>query len=428
MKDGARLQAVIEMIDGYDPDLGPLDEYVQSYLRHRRFIGSHDRRTISHDLFNIYRAYPSLQHVITHVGLNEVRGRSLVLSYLHWYENKPLSEIQNLFTGQTYHPEALSESETKCLSTAFELMPPSFPDWLFEKLLAVFKDESENQFAALNQQAAVDLCINTKMKSREAVLKDLHQNGIQGEKTNYSPLGIRLQKRIHLSSLDVFKKGIIDIQDEGTQLISLLCDLKPGMQVCDYCAGAGGKTRTLSILLENQGTIIATDSDKDRLGKLQKRLMRGHYSNITVQTVPEVHEHYSNGFDRLLLDVPCSGTGRLRRQPELKMSLSLEKLNHLILLQQQILNDAAHLVKTKGYLIYATCSLLQEENEMQIDWFLKNHPDFKLVPAESILSKILGRTVEGCQSYLRLTPYTHGTDGFFAAVLEKQSSGVQVEK
>jgi 16S rRNA (cytosine967-C5)-methyltransferase len=396
MRPGARVQEVIDIIDAYQPDLGPLDEFVSSYLKQRRYIGSGDRRQINADLFNVFRAFPRLKKMCEASDL-ALNGRNLVLMYMDKIVGEP---IEDLFTGEKYQPAALSENEIQVLSKNVANAQHDFPDWLYDKLSPVF--ETEAHFAKLNQQATVDLCVNTHLMTREKVIEELAGKGIQAEKTPHSPFGVRLQKRVDLKQLDLIKKGIIDIQDEGAQLIGLHCDVQPGMTICDYCAGAGGKTRTLSILLKNSGMVIATDIAPERLQRLEQRLKPGPHNNIKVLTLAEVHEQAQEACDRVLLDVPCSGTGTLRRHPELKMTLTPEKIEEYVVMQRQILSDAVHLVKPNGYLIYATCSLLREENEDQAEWFLKQYPNFKQV-----------------NDFLSTSPYTHGTDGFFAAVFEK---------
>lgn len=413
MKPGAHLQVVIHLLDSYTPTFGPLDQFVQSYLKDRRFIGAGDRRRITHLIFGIYRCYPYLEWVAHQKKIDQLNGRLLMITYLSTIEYLSNREIENLFSGLLYHPVPLTKSEINYLNLTLSEPPPlwaqlCYPQWLYDRFEPALGGETQKHLQALNQEGSVDLRVNTLLAGRDQTLEKLHDKGIEGVSTPYSPWGIRLQKRINLGGLDLYKEGIIEIQDEGAQLLSMLCDAQPGMVVCDFCAGAGGKALALAALMKNKGEIIVTDEAPNRLNAMKVRLKRSRSDIIKQKNLmPE------DIFDRVLIDVPCSGTGTLRRRPELKISLTPDKIKEFIDVQREILLKAQEHVKPGGRLIYATCSLLREENEDQIDWFLKEHPEFKCIPASTVLQSPL------CKEYLQLSPYLHHTDGFFGAILQK---------
>lgn len=301
----------------------------------------------------------------------------------------------------------------------------SLPDWLFERLKEW--PDLEALTTALNSAAPLDIRVNPMKADRDEMLADLTKgNGVRHAPvlTPYSPWGIRLKGRPAMNKWHQFEHGLIEVQDEGSQLLALLVGPKRGEMVIDFCAGAGGKTLLLGALMRSTGRLYAFDVSATRLAKAKPRFARSGLSNI----VPVAIEHENDTrvrrlagkAQRVLVDAPCSGVGTLRRNPDLKWRQSVQSLQELTALQARILASASRCVAPGGRLVYATCSLLKEENQDQAESFLANHPDFALVDAAPILAARTPLHLEG--PYLSLRPDVHGTDGFFAAIFERKKN------
>ena len=299
----------------------------------------------------------------------------------------------------------------------------SLPDWLFDRI----KDmpELESLTTALNTAAPLDIRVNPMKADRDDMLADLIKgNGVRHTPvaTPYSPWGIRLKGRPAMNKWHQFEHGLIEVQDEGSQLLALMVGPKRGEMVIDFCAGAGGKTLLLGALMRSTGRLYAFDVSATRLAKAKPRFARSGLSNI----VPVAIEHENDTrvrrlagkAHRVLVDAPCSGVGTLRRNPDLKWRQSVQSLQELTALQARILTSASRCVAPGGRLVYATCSILKEENQDQVERFLANHPDFELIDAAPVLSARTSLEIEG--PFLSLRPDVHGTDGFFAAILERK--------
>jgi len=291
--------------------------------------------------------------------------------------------------------------------------------------VSVFGKGLEREMAALNASAPIDLRVNLLRTSREAARRALADEGVSGEPTLWSPIGLRLRERVPLGGLAAFKEGLIEVQDEGSQIVALLAGAGPGMRVVDFCAGAGGKALALAAQMANRGKLVACDVSARRLERAARRLRRAGVNNaerraLTSERDKWVKRHVG-GFDRVLVDAPCLGTGTWRRNPDAKWRATPQDLAELVIRQQQILGSAARLVRPGGRLVYATCSLLREENEAQAEAFLAAEPEFSAVPASRAWHETIGGRSPGGELYLRLTPARHGTDGFFVAVFEHKT-------
>jgi 16S rRNA (cytosine967-C5)-methyltransferase len=296
------------------------------------------------------------------------------------------------------------------------------PDWLVERLQARMSAEEVLALArGLNQPAPLDLRVNAMKANREEVLARFATDGIEAEACLYAPLGIRLKGRPSLSKHPFFLEGKIEVQDEGSQLLGLLLAPKRGEMVVDFCAGAGGKTLLLGAMMRSTGRLYAFDVAEKRLVKLKPRVARSGLSNVHPVLISGENDtkvkRLAGKIDRVLVDAPCSGLGTLRRNPDLKWRQTPESVAELTRKQADILAGAARLVKAGGRLVYATCSILPDENEAIVDAFLASHPDFQRLSAADLLAK-QDITID-VGTDLRLLPHTHGTDGFFAAVLER---------
>jgi 16S rRNA (cytosine967-C5)-methyltransferase len=273
----------------------------------------------------------------------------------------------------------------------------------------------------MQQAAPLDLRVNTILASREEVLEALAADGIPAQPTPFSPVGIRLLEKPALSRHPLYLSGKVEVQDEGSQLLGYMVAPKRRDMVVDFCAGAGGKTLLLGALMGSQGRIYAFDVSEKRLSQLKPRLKRSGLSNLHPQVIHTENDlkvkRLAGKIDRVLVDAPCSGLGTLRRNPDMKWRQNADSVTELMQKQRAILAAASRLPKPGGRLVYATCSILPEENEAAVEAFLATHPDFRLLNAAEVLAEQHIPLDTG--KYLRLTPHVHGTDGFFAAAMER---------
>jgi 16S rRNA (cytosine967-C5)-methyltransferase len=300
----------------------------------------------------------------------------------------------------------------------------NLPDWLYDKFVAQYGEEETLQLAAvLNTPAPLDLRVNTLKADREKVIAELATAPIAASPTPYAPTGLRVLKKPALQNLPLFKEGAIEVQDEGSQVLAQLLGARRGEMVVDFCAGAGGKTLAIGAIMRSTGRLYAFDVSEKRLTKLKPRLARSGLSNV--HPVVIAHERdakvkrLAGKIDRVLVDAPCSGMGTLRRNPDVKWRQEPGDIAELTEKQASILDGAARLVKFGGRLVYATCSLLDEENDGIVAQFLASHPDFELVPMNKVLSE--QRIPLEMGDTLKMLPHKHGTDGFFAAVFERKA-------
>lgn len=298
-----------------------------------------------------------------------------------------------------------------------------FPEWLVEKLQKFWTDEEILHLGqTLQQPAPLDIRVNSLLAKREEVLATLKQQGIEAEPTPFSPIGIRVTGKPVINRNELFLSGKIEVQDEGSQLLGFLLAPKRGEMVVDFCAGAGGKTLLLGALMHSHGRLYAFDVSEKRLNNLKPRLKRSGLSNVHPQRIDSERDiklkRLAGKIDRVMIDAPCSGLGTLRRNPDLKWRQNPESIDELQTKQIAIFDAAANLLKPGGRLVYATCSLLPEENQQIVAQFLANHPQFSVLHCGELLEqqKI---TLPDIGEYLQLSPLHHNTDGFFAAVLER---------
>jgi 16S rRNA (cytosine967-C5)-methyltransferase len=360
--------------------------------------------------------------------------RSRMIAALAVAESEPAGEIVGSFDGGRFRPAALSPVEDRLVralagrSLRHPAMPRAvandLPDWLEPYLEAVYGERLEEEMAGLNAPAPVDLRVNLIKTDRDGARRALAAEKIRAESTPWSPVGLRLAERVPLSGLAAFKDGLVEVQDEGSQLAALLLGAGPGMRVVDFCAGAGGKTLALAAAMKNRGKLVACDTAEWRLERSGQRLRRAGVSNVerralTTERDPWIKRH-AKSFDRVLVDAPCLGIGSWRRNPDAKWRATPNDLAGLQVRQHDILASAARLVKPGGRLAYITCSLLREENEAQAERFLDETPDFAILPAARAWDEAIGTPCPAGTDYLRLTPAQHGTDGFFVALFERK--------
>lgn len=425
MKPSARIQASIELLQVIANPRVPMDACIGDYMRNRRYIGSKDRHEIVTRVCNIVRHYARLGWWVERSGLEDT-PRTSVLLWLALGEGLKVRRIRDLCDASQHAPLEVTEQERRALEVIegqdieHADMPlfvrTECPENIAPKLQDFFGSALEEEMRAMQVPAALDLRVNVFLKSRDEVQKSLKQDGVETQETPYSPWGLRCENKTFISKTKAFNKGWIEIQDEGSQMIAALCEAKPGMQVLDYCAGGGGKTLALAAAMMRKGRIVAMDTDAARLEKGKARFKKAWVSDI-IEVRPlsdEKHRKWlkrqKESFDVVLLDVPCSGTGTWRRNPDMRWNTYGPSLDELKTVQADILEKTFAVVKPGGRLVYATCSLLREENEDQVEAFLANHPEFEVKPVDPALGN----------PYLRLTPHRHNTDGFFAAVLAKK--------
>lgn len=393
------------------------DKLIEGYFREHRQLGANDRRILAETVYACLRQRRFLEHVVADQA---PKIPLLIAAYLmtsQGYSARALAELR--VPGDL---SALSARVRTVDATALPLaVRGNLPDWLGERLAAHFGEtETLTLATALNEAAPVDVRVNTLKATREAVQQRLMEEGFACEPTPYSPIGLRRRERAPLFATDSFKSGLFEIQDEGSQVLSLLLEARRHERVADFCAGGGGKTLHLAALMANTGTIYAFDVAPKRLAQLKPRLARAGVHNVRTQVIANENDarirRLDGKLDRVLVDAPCSGTGTVRRNPDIKWRAV--DLPALVAQQQRIIEAAARLVKPGGRLVYATCSLLPEENEQVVAWFQSRTPEFTIRPVAAILAR---RQVPlaGMDPFLRLFPHRHHTDGFFAAVLER---------
>ncbi len=433
MIPAARLLAAIELLDLIAASPRPADGVASYYFAGRRYIGAKDRRDIAERVYGVLRRRARLEWWLDRIGHAARDGRALLLADLAITERATPEQLAKLFLGGDRLPVPLSAEERGLVGGLHgkplfhHEMPAAvkgeYPAWVEAHLREAHGDEAPAELAALRDEAPFDLRVNTLKATREQAIAALAADGIAAQPTSLSPLGLRLPARIALMQHAAFRDGWIEVQDEGSQLVALLTGAKPGEAVVDFCAGAGGKTLALAALMQNKGRLVACDVSQGRVDRASDRLRRAGVHNARRQVLrdeddPWVKRH-SGGFDKVLVDAPCTGTGTWRRNPDAKWRLTPERLAELAAVQRRVLAAAARLVAAGGRLVYATCSLLPEENERQVEAFLAGHADFQLVPVADAWEQALGGDCPATGPYLRLTPARHRTDGFFVAVLRK---------
>ena len=434
MTPAARYQATIDLWTKIMQARIPMDNICGDYFRTRRFIGSKDRANIAERVYNMMRAYARLGWWCNRVGLDDT-PRSRVLLTAVIVDGKTPEEIPTLFNGNKYHPDELSELENKAISLIktnvlnHEDMPLAVknecPENAIEKLQEIFGDAFEQEMQAMLNPANLDIRVNTIKISREDAMASLAKDEIETENCPYSPVGLRLKSKAYLAHSKAFKKGFVEIQDEGSQLLALICGAKPGQQVLDYCAGGGGKTLALAAAMQGKGRIVAMDIEEKRLSKAKPRLIKADVHNYELRPIlEEKHRKWfkrqKETFDVALIDAPCTSSGTWRRNPDLRWNTYGPSADKIEAMQADILEKVWQSVKKNGRIVYATCSLFKSENEDQVDAFLTAHPNFKLILVAQAWSEAGLQDpcpVDG--DYFRLTPAQHKTDGFFAAILER---------
>ncbi|WP_417674202.1 RsmB/NOP family class I SAM-dependent RNA methyltransferase [Roseibium sp.] len=428
MKDGGRLSAAIEVLEEVESRHRPVQNALKDWGTAHRFAGSGDRTVIGNLVFDALRHKASLAG---RVGSDSPRLLALATYALTW-ENG-LERLETVLSEDQHAPEALSEAERTSLAAGSDreaegAAAADVPDWLWPSFLEVFGENAVAEGQALAARAPIDLRVNTLKSDREKLLKRLSHVG--AVPCPLSQVGMRIAPKPgaarmpHVQAEEGYRKGWFELQDEASQLVSLLAGPEPGMQVLDYCAGGGGKTLALAARMENRGQIYAYDADRLRLAPIHERLQRAGARNVQVRDPKSAGlDGLADEMDLVFVDAPCTGTGVWRRRPDSKWRLSEKALADRIEDQRKVLVHASQYVKPGGRIAYVTCSLLPGENAEQVTWFLSQNTEFSPVSAlETWRARLPGAdepAYANDRGDITLTPATTRTDGFFLALMER---------
>jgi 16S rRNA (cytosine967-C5)-methyltransferase len=431
MTPSARLAAAIEIFADIDSRRRPVADVLKDWGLSHRFAGSGDRAAIAGLVYDALRRKASSAFI-----MGQASPRAVLLGMLRRERKLDVAEIEALCSGGRFAPSPLSDAEKAALQSdpAGTVPPPvqgDYPDWLDPLLAEVFGDERAAEGAALANRAPLDLRVNTLAAEPEEVLPKLAH--LNAEPTQWSPVGLRIRlgadaKNPAIHAEPAFLKGQVEVQDEGSQLAALLAAARPGEQVIDLCAGAGGKTLALAAAMENRGQIYATDSDRRRLVAIHERLARAGVRNVQVRTPrgeADVLADLNGRADLVLIDAPCTGTGTWRRNPDAKWRIRPGSLTDRLAQQEAALHRASALVRPGGRIAYLTCSVLHKENDEQLRAFVARHPDFFVEKPTNVITALgeraysFGQAVLMSEHGLLMTPRRTGTDGFFVGVLRR---------
>lgn len=402
---------------------GPADVLMKLFFRSNPKLGMRDRGLIAEGIYYALRHYASLRFAMRPVHPDRAPRLAALATLARQHG---LDAISPSAIGPEAGP--LENVLKVNLEKAPAHVRAELPQWLYDLIEAQYED-SAALYPSMQEGAPLDLRVNLLKASRDEILEELRANGVEAYATPFSPDGLRLPTKPGLTQWAVYKEGKVDVQDEGSQLIARLLTPRRREMVCDFCAGAGGKTLALGALMRSTGSLYAFDVNEKRLAGLTPRMRRAGLSNvhpIAIRGEDDQRVRRLNGkFDRVLIDAPCTGTGTFRRNPDLKWRLSPSELERINAIQKSVLEHASRLVKAGGRLVYATCSVLKRENQDVVEAFLAAHPEWRLVPAKDVFAQ-QGIVFPEAQwerfgSYFQMLPHVNNTDGFFAAVLERSA-------
>jgi 16S rRNA (cytosine967-C5)-methyltransferase len=428
MRPAGRLAAAIEILDDVLNRHRPAAMALSDWARSHRFAGSGDRSAIGTLVYDALRRRASLAW-----RMGEETPRALAIGAVRHVWGLPAAEVEALCDGSQHAPAPLSENERAGLARGLEdaagWAAADIPEWIFLAFERSFGADAVAEGQALAERAPIDLRVNLLKADRPRVLAALGAYG--AEATRHSPWGVRIappkpqQKNPNVEAEAAHGKGWFEVQDEASQLAVLLAGIGPRQQVIDLCAGSGGKTLAIAGLMHNTGQIYAYDSDKARLRPIFERLKRAGARNVQVMTAGDnaALEALNGRMDVVFVDAPCSGSGVWRRRPDAKWRLTPEALASRITEQQAVLALAAPLVKPGGALIYATCSVLAQENQEQTAWFLGKQPAFaeRDYRTQWPLADQPPPASPNGEFSLQLTPHRHETDGFYLSILHRNA-------
>ena len=423
MTPGARLLSVVEIIDSVFKNKIDnnyiIANNIKRWMRNNRYAGSKDKREIINAVYGILKRYYILDFIQKkNIFLDNYALEITIIYYIFHIFKK--DDLINYFDDGPYAiklnkeiKQFIDKIDNFQLSEE-EYIKNSLPLWLYNKIHESFNINTKKVCQSMFDEAHFDIRVK-KGISRKNIINKFKNYNIKSDITPISPIGVRINKRLSVSHLKEFKEGLFEVQDEGSQLVSLMSGVKENETVIDLCAGAGGKSLAISDLLENV-KIIATDININRLDKIRARALRLKVKNKII-----LEQNYKNlnfKADRIICDVPCSGSGAWRRRPEEKLNLTNNQFENLLEIQKEILNYGADLVKIGGEIVYITCSILDNENKKQINYFLKNNSNFEIVDLQDSWDSItMSHERFGKEAYCQLMPFIHKCDGFFLARL-----------
>jgi 16S rRNA (cytosine967-C5)-methyltransferase len=413
--DPPRLDVTVEALRSMLGFERPADAVLRGFFRDRPALGQRDRAAVAELVYAVVR---NLRLLETVVGTRH--PRRLALAAMALLEGRSLRQLETALRGD--EPQWLAQIKAFDVKALPEAVRFSLPDWIWERLQAALGAHEATALArALLQPAPLDLRVNALLAERDDVVRQLQAEGFDARAAPFAPHGVRLTDKPALQRHPLFLEGKVEVQDEASQLLALLVAPRRREMVVDFCAGAGGKTLALGAMMRSEGRLYAFDTAQRRLTNLGPRLKRSGLSNVHPQLIDSEHDRriqrLEGKIDRVLVDAPCTGLGTLRRNPDLKWRQSPGALTELAGKQASILAAAARLVKPGGRLVYATCSLMREENEAIVEAFLAAAAGFDLEDAGEILQA--QRVALPMHGYFRVYPHLHGMDGFFAAALRR---------
>jgi 16S rRNA (cytosine967-C5)-methyltransferase len=431
MTPAARLSAAIELIETIDSQRVPAAQALKEWGSSHRFAGSGDRAAIAGLVWDVLRRRASSAWI-----MESDTARARVLGMLKVERGMSADAIAALCDGGRFAPQPLTDTERAALtSRTTQDAPPAiagdYPEWLDSHLAQAFGDDRAAEATAMASRAPLDLRVNTLKAKREKVLRSLAH--LNAKETPWSLTGLRIElgadaRNPGIHAEEDFIKGAVEVQDEGSQLAALFSAAKPGEQVIDLCAGAGGKTLALAAMMSGKGRLIATDRDKRQLAPIHERLSRAGVHNAEVRAPKGEAEPLADikaTADLVVIDAPCSGTGTWRRNPDAKWRIRPGALEIRLKDQIEVLDRASAMVKTGGRIAYITCSVLPAENSEQVQRFMTRHPEFSVQPPEETASVLWDKAEAFADAALRteegwlMTPRRTGTDGFFVSILKK---------
>ncbi len=445
MNPASLIGHAVELLKLIDGSKQPADKIVSNFFHDRRYLGSKDRRWISETLFGMIRNRRYIEALLEqyliehpfHVDLDASQRRHLPL-YAAYATTRPdanPAEISSALWKTSFPAIELSsfvESIRQHQSLEFLGDDPiirlgvkhSFQDWMVQEWLEQFDGECENLLQVLNRPANITLRVNTRKASLEDCQIRLESNGIGTTPARLAPAGLVASKRFNAQTTTAFTDGWFEMQDEGSQIVSLLAHPAPGNVVIDACAGTGGKSLHLAELMNDQGELIAIDVDAGRLRELERRAARAGIHCVKPVLAGDVQaENFFSKADLVLVDAPCSGVGTIRRNPAFKWSVTEDLVDHYAGMQSAILGDNSRYVKPGGRLVYVTCSLLRKENEEVVDKFLAGHPEFQPVESDDAVARYGLVMKNGC---VKLLPHLHDTDGFGIFIFRRVASDLTI--
>lgn len=432
VRDGRARRATVAAVEAASLRWSSAESAINRLIREQTGLRSTERRFVGETAFGIIRRYEPLRKFAAEIAPNlDSTRRSLLIYFIYLVlERGAEPELARPHLAQAGLPEDAETWPARFAALRDALggderfaFTHSFPLWMARRLREAYGDEAAALAEGMNHRAPVDLRVNLSRYTRDEMRERIRFEGVTATPTPHSPWGLRVEGRVNVNALPSFREGDVDVQDEGSQLLALLTGAEREETIADVCAGGGGKLAALAGLMENRGRLVAMDVNADRLAEAEKRMRRLHLHWAETIVLPPKQFAVAGSVapwlgecDRVLVDAPCSGTGAWRRHPADRWRLKESEIERLVEVQADVLANAAQLVRPGGRLVYATCSILPDENERQAERFTAAHPEFTPVPLAALWPETAALLGAPDGRYLRCMPHRTQTDGFFAAV------------